>query len=153
MVSDRKNFCINDESHTLILVKRVPRNDLIRAGLKIDDGQEFSYGRSEPIIHMVKLKPRTQLRKETRAARIALYKKLAKAEGTRRIAGVVYESLAQEMLEDNIALELVPMVESIPDGTPITGDGANRSLVLPIDITPAETFVYHGVWPGPRNQR
>ncbi|KAH9036897.1 hypothetical protein EDB84DRAFT_1416475, partial [Lactarius hengduanensis] len=111
MASDRKNFGINDESHTLILVKRVPRNDLIRAGLNIDDGQEFSYGLSEPITHMIKLKLRTQLRKETRAARIALYKKLANVEGTRRIAGVVYESLAQEMLEEKIALKLVPMIK------------------------------------------
>ncbi|KAH9176577.1 hypothetical protein EDB89DRAFT_1846156 [Lactarius sanguifluus] len=152
MASDRKNFGIDDESHTLILVKRVPRNDLIRAGLKIDDGQEFSYGCSEPITHMIKLKLRTQLRKETRAARIAFYKSLANVEGTRRIAGVVYESLAQEMLEEKIALELIPMVKrySSESGRRTTyprwhsdhGDGANWSLVLPIDITPAETFVY-----------
>ncbi|KAH9034832.1 hypothetical protein EDB85DRAFT_2219282, partial [Lactarius pseudohatsudake] len=152
MASDRKNFGINDESNTLILVKRVPRNDLIRAGLNIDDGQEFSYGRSEPITHMIKLKLRTQLRKETRAARIALYKKLANVEGTRLIAGVVYESLAQELLEEKIALKLVPMIKKdssgygrgkkFPRWHSNHGDGANRSLVLPIDITPAETFVY-----------
>ncbi|KAH8992842.1 hypothetical protein EDB86DRAFT_2830389 [Lactarius hatsudake] len=98
---------------------------------------------------LIKLKLRTQLRNETRAARIALYKKLANVEGTRRIAGVVYESLAEEMLEERIALKLVPMVEQdsgrgkkFPRWHSNHGDGANRSLVLPIDISPAETFVY-----------
>ncbi|KAH9083658.1 hypothetical protein EDB83DRAFT_2212994 [Lactarius deliciosus] len=152
LASDRKNFGINDESHTLILMKRVPRNDLIRAGLNIDDGQEFSYGRSEPITHMIKLKLRDQLRTETRAARIALYESLANFEGTMHIAGVVYESLAQEMLKEKIALKLVLMVKQDSNGSgrgkkfprwhSNHRDGANQSLVLPIDITPAKTFVY-----------
>ncbi|KAH9034854.1 hypothetical protein EDB85DRAFT_963313 [Lactarius pseudohatsudake] len=144
MAFDEVNFDKDDESHSLILLTRLPRDG--------GDDVKFFYGRLEPITHMIKLKLRNQLRTETQAARIALYKKLANVEGTRHIAGVVYESLAQEMLEEKIALKLVPMVKQDSNGSgrgkkfprwhSNHGDGANRSLVLPIDITPAETFVY-----------
>ncbi|KAH9171752.1 hypothetical protein EDB89DRAFT_2096685 [Lactarius sanguifluus] len=145
IASDKVNFGMDDdESHTLILVTRLPMGR--------DDVKKFAYGRVEPITHMIKLKLRNQLRKETRAARIALYNSLANVKGTKRIAGVVYESLAQEMLEKTIALKLVPMVkrDSCRSGRRLKfprwhsdhGDAANRSLVRAIDITPAETFVY-----------
>ncbi|KAH9034849.1 hypothetical protein EDB85DRAFT_2087937 [Lactarius pseudohatsudake] len=144
MASDKVNYGSDNESHTLILMTRLPMDG--------DDDDKFAYSRLEPITHMIKLKLRNQLRTETRAARIALYKKLANVEGTRHIAGVMYESLAQEMLEEKIALKLVPMVKQDSNGSgrgkkfprwhSNHGDGANRSLVLPIDITPAETFVY-----------
>ncbi|KAH9017447.1 hypothetical protein EDB84DRAFT_1276537 [Lactarius hengduanensis] len=137
-------FNTDDESDTLILVTRFPMGR--------DDVQKFAHGRVEPITHMIKLKLRNQLRKETRAARMALYNSLANVKGTRCVAGVVYESLAQEMLEKKIALKLVPMVKrelgrsgrrlKFPRWQSDHGDGANRSLVRPIDITPAETFVY-----------
>ncbi|KAH9006497.1 hypothetical protein EDB86DRAFT_2795089, partial [Lactarius hatsudake] len=103
MVSDAVNSSLDDESHTLILVTRLPRDG--------DDDDKFSYNRVEPITHMIKLKIRNQLRRETRAARIRLYKTFTNVEGTRRIAGVVYESLAQDILEEKIALKLVPMVK------------------------------------------
>ncbi|KAI9444097.1 hypothetical protein H4582DRAFT_2071690 [Lactarius indigo] len=116
-----------------------------------DGDNKFSYGRLEPMSHMVKLGLRNQLRKETRAARIALYKSLANVEGTTRIAGIVYESLAQEMLEKKIALKLVPMAKRGSSGSgrgkklsrwdSNHGDGANPSLVR-IDIAPMEMFVY-----------
>ncbi|KAI9438109.1 hypothetical protein H4582DRAFT_1878695 [Lactarius indigo] len=150
--SDRTSLDIDDESHTLILVKRVPRRDLIRANLDVSNGTEFSYGRLEPITQMIKLELRNQLQKETRAARIALYKSLENVEGTRRIAGVVYESLAQSILEKKIALELVPMVKwessgsdqgkKLPRWHSDHESGANPPLVRPIDIRPAETFLY-----------
>ncbi|KAH9172639.1 hypothetical protein EDB89DRAFT_2229267 [Lactarius sanguifluus] len=144
IASENVNSGMDDESHNLVLVTRL---------LVDGDGDgKFSRSRLEPITRMVKLKLRDQLRKETRAARIGLYKSLANAEGTRRIAGVVYESLAQEMLEEKIALKLVPMVKrelsksgrrlKFPRWLSDHGDGANPSLVRPIDITPAKTFVY-----------
>ncbi|KAH9050181.1 hypothetical protein EDB84DRAFT_1555539 [Lactarius hengduanensis] len=143
-VEKLENMASDDESHTLILVTRLPRDG--------DDDDKFAYSRVEPITHMIKLKIRNQLRTETRAARIRLYKALTNVEGTRRIAGVVYESLAQEILEKKIALKLVPMVKmelsefgqrlKIPRWHSNHGVGANRSLVPPIDIMPTETFVY-----------
>ncbi|KAH9067002.1 hypothetical protein EDB83DRAFT_709217 [Lactarius deliciosus] len=150
IASDKVNFNMDDESHTLILVTRLP--------MCRDDVKKFAYGRVEPITHMIKLKLRNQLRKETRAARITLYNSFANVKGTRCVAGVVCESLAQEMLEQKIALELVPMVKrelgrfgrrlKIPRWHSDHGDGANGSLVRPIDITPAETFVrISSVWP------
>ncbi|KAH8996620.1 hypothetical protein EDB92DRAFT_1793737 [Lactarius akahatsu] len=144
MAFDTVNSSLDDESYTLILVTRLPRDG--------DDDDKFAYSRVEPITHMIKLKIRNQLRTETRAARIRLYKTFTNVEGTRRIAGVVYESLAQEILEKKIALKLVPMIKmelsefgrklNIPRWHSNHGVGANRSLVLPIDITPTETFVY-----------
>ncbi|KAH8976722.1 hypothetical protein EDB86DRAFT_3057817 [Lactarius hatsudake] len=144
MASEKVIFNMDVEFHTLILVTRLPMGR--------DDIKKFAYGRVEPITHMIKLKLRNQLRKETRAARIKLYKSLANVKGTKRVAGVVYESLAQDMLEKKIALKLVPMVKrelgksgrrlKFPRWHSDHGDGANRSLVRPIDITPAETFVY-----------
>ncbi|KAI9434189.1 hypothetical protein H4582DRAFT_1856074 [Lactarius indigo] len=139
MASDKMNFAIDDESHTLVLVRRLQRD-------------RFTRRRLEPITHMVKLELRNQLQKETRAMRIILYKSLANVEGTKRIAGVVYESLAQELLEKKIALKLVPMVQRgssgsgrgkrLPRWDSNHGDDANPSLVRLIDITPAETFPY-----------
>ncbi|KAH9009391.1 hypothetical protein EDB84DRAFT_1280496 [Lactarius hengduanensis] len=138
------NSGMDAESHTLVLVTRLPVDG--------DGDGKFSRSRLEPITRMIKLKLRDQLRKETRAARIELYKSLANVEGTRHIAGVVYESLAQDILEEKIALKLVPMVKrelsksgrrlKIPQWLSDHGDGANPSLVRPIDITSAKTFVY-----------
>ncbi|KAH9009986.1 hypothetical protein EDB83DRAFT_2234549 [Lactarius deliciosus] len=144
MASDNVNSGMADESHTLVLVTRLPVDG--------DGDGKFSLSRLEPITRMIKLKLRNQLRKETRAARIDMYKDLANIEGTKRIAGVLYESLVQDMLEEKIALKLVPMVKrelsksgrrlKFPRWLSDHGDGANTSLVRPIDITPAKTFVY-----------
>ncbi|KAI9442334.1 hypothetical protein H4582DRAFT_2109937 [Lactarius indigo] len=143
MANDKMNFPIDGESDTLVLVRRLPSLD-----------GNLSDGRLEPITYTVKLALRNQLRKEARAARIALYKSLANVEGTRHIAGVVYESLAQELLEKKIALKLVPMVQrgssgsgrgkGLPRWDSNHGDDADPSLVRLIDITPAETFIYPG---------
>ncbi|KAH8994041.1 hypothetical protein EDB92DRAFT_1815315 [Lactarius akahatsu] len=103
MVFDEVNFDNDGESHTLILMTRLPMDG--------DDEDKFAYSRLEPITHMIKLKLQTQLRKETRAAQITLYNSLENVEVTRRIVSVVYESLAQEMLEEKIALKLVPIVK------------------------------------------
>lgn len=89
----------------------MPRKDLIRANRNIDDGNAFSYGSTEPITYAVELELRNQLRKATRTAQIKLYKSLASIEGTRRIAGLVFESLAQGTLQELIKLDLVPMVK------------------------------------------
>ncbi|KAH8993991.1 hypothetical protein EDB92DRAFT_1852115 [Lactarius akahatsu] len=124
---------LDDESHTLLLVKRVPRKDLIRANLVISDRVEFVYGCSEPITHTIKLELRNRLQKETRAARIALYRSLGKLEGTRRwtrcIASLVYESLAQSMLEEKVALKLFPMVKRESSGLAKERSCLNGTLI------------------------
>ncbi|KAH9059459.1 hypothetical protein EDB83DRAFT_2675610 [Lactarius deliciosus] len=75
MASDNVNSGMADESHTLVLVTRLPVDG--------DGDGKFSLSRLEPIT----------------------------LEGTKRIAGVLYESLVQDMLEEKIALKLVPMVK------------------------------------------
>ncbi|KAH9054177.1 hypothetical protein EDB87DRAFT_1689495 [Lactarius vividus] len=77
-----------------LLMKRVPRKDLIRANLNVSNGMEFIYESSEPITHAIKAELWNRLQEETRAARIALYKRLENVEGMRKIAGLVLESLA-----------------------------------------------------------
>ncbi|KAH9166711.1 hypothetical protein EDB89DRAFT_1910472 [Lactarius sanguifluus] len=134
MASKKVNSGMDDESHTLVLVTRL---------LVDGDGDgKFSHSRLEPVTRMIKLKLQNKLRKET----------LANVEGTRRIAGIVYESLAQDMLEEKIALKLVPMVKrelgksgrrlKFPRWLSDHGGGANLSLVRPIDIMPVKMFVY-----------
>jgi hypothetical protein len=74
----------DDVTHTILLLKR-RGNDLSRALVVV-----------ELITLDVEMALRNQLRKETQAERLALYRSLANVEAARRLAGVVYESLAQE---------------------------------------------------------
>ncbi|KAH9051432.1 hypothetical protein EDB87DRAFT_1687260 [Lactarius vividus] len=93
MASQRRDS-ITDASDTLLLMKRVPRKDLIRADLNVSNGMEFIYESSEPITHAIKVELWNRLQEETRAARVAPYKCLENVEGMRQIAGLVLESLA-----------------------------------------------------------
>ena len=63
------------------------------------------------ITRAVKLELRNHLRKATRAAQIKLYKSLENVVGTRRFTGLVFGSLAQETLKDEIKLDLVHIVK------------------------------------------
>ena len=154
IISQRRKLSIDTEFHTLFLMRRVSKKDLIRANEDVSDGNNFSHGYLEPITHVVKMELRNQFRKESRAAQIQLYRRLVNVEGTRRIAGLVFESLAQSMLEKKITLMLVPIVKresggsgqgkKLPRWHSNHGDGAEPSSVRLIDISPAGTFVYPG---------
>ena len=132
-------------------MRRTPRKDLIRANQNINDDNAFSYGSTEPITHAVELELRNQLRKATRTAQIKLYKSLARVEGTRRIASLVFESLAQGTLQKLIKLNLVPMVKRRSStGKKLFrwhsahGDSASLSSMPPSCIKPNYTEVYSG---------
>jgi hypothetical protein len=84
MVNGARSLKFDDVSHTIVLMKR-RGNDLSRALIIV-----------EPITLVVEMALRNQLKKETQAERLALYRSLANVEAARRLAGVVYESLAQE---------------------------------------------------------
>lgn len=79
------------------LVKWVPRKDLIRASLDTRNGQGFSYGSSELIALGTNSERQRELRKSN-------YKSLENVIGTRRITDLVFESLAQETLQNEIKL-------------------------------------------------
>ncbi|KAN0128520.1 hypothetical protein V8E53_013727 [Lactarius tabidus] len=135
-------------------MRRVSRKELIRANLGVGDGMGFSYGTSDLITYTVELDLWNRLRKATRAAQIKPYKSLTNIEGTRRVAGLVFESLAQETLQNEIKLDLVPMGKKQSGGSgggkklyrwhSCRGDSASSSSVRPTCIKPDYTEVYSG---------
>ena len=99
LVHGARKFQIDDVSHTILLVRRRGR---LSERLTI----------VEPITTAVDMAIRNQLKRETQTERLLLYRSLTNVEGSRRLAGVLYELLAQEKLQqdDRIRLNLVPMV-------------------------------------------
>jgi hypothetical protein len=142
MVSDACEFKTDDISNTILLVKRV------------DVSGRTGWAREsvEPITHAVSIELRNQLDKETRGEQLQLYRSLASVEGTRRIAGVLYEALAQSKLLTKIELNLVPMVtrklarsgqvRGLPRWHSNHGDGGDPSSVRPLNIEPVRKEVY-----------
>jgi hypothetical protein len=100
IVLEAQEFNIDGVSDTIFLVRR--RGDLSRRLSTV-----------EPITAVVDMAIRNQLRRETQAEQFILYRSLVNVEGTRRIAGVPYELLAQEKLQRH-DYELVP-IEYTPD--------------------------------------
>jgi hypothetical protein len=83
MVSHAGTFNMDTESHTLLLLRRMPRKDLIIANLDISDGADFTYASVEPITHAVEVALKNQLWKQSRNEQLELYDKLASVEGNR----------------------------------------------------------------------
>jgi hypothetical protein len=81
-----------ETSHTIILVKRC--------------GDEWSRCTVEPITRNVGMALQDRLRSEVRDDRLRLYHYLANSEGSRSLAGVVYESLIQEDLRKSPSFHL-----------------------------------------------
>ncbi|KAN0127599.1 hypothetical protein V8E53_014577 [Lactarius tabidus] len=133
MVNKATVLDMDDVSHTILLLKR--RGSLHRTLKTV-----------EPITPAVEMALRNQFRRETRTERLNFYYYLANVEASRRLAGVVYESLVQETLQqlNTIELRLVPMVKRRPDGSgqgnkfpryySNHGDGEDPSSVLSINI-------------------
>ena len=131
MISETKTLSMDDLSDTLLLVKRMPKEELRRENLRDSDEASWVSKSVEPITHAVEVAFRVQLWKQSRAEQLQLYCYLANVAGMRRFAGLVFESLAQSKLQDKIKLALVPMVrkesggsgqvkKSRPNGTPTT---------------------------------
>jgi hypothetical protein len=95
MVQNTGILSIDSKSHTLFLVKRVSRKDLIRANLDTRGGADFCYASVEPITHAVKVALRNRLSKQSQDDRLTLYNQLKNHEGKRHIADLVSESLDQ----------------------------------------------------------
>ena len=85
-------------SHTICLISREERDDM------------QSQSVVSPMTQSIQSRLASQLRNLERAERIRMYKLLAKVPDSRAMAGVLFESEAQQCLQDTINLELVPMV-------------------------------------------
>ena len=88
---------MDDTSHTILLVRRRGR---LSERLTI----------VEPITAAVDMAIRNQLKRETQTERLFLYRSLANIEDCRRLAGILYELLAQEKLQQDDRIRLNPMV-------------------------------------------
>ena len=95
IVYQAHDFDMDQMSHTMFLVRR--RGDLSRRLSTV-----------EPITAVVAKKIRNQLGRDTRAERLILYRSLVNVEGSRRLASIPYELLAQEMLQQH-DYDLIPM--------------------------------------------
>ena len=89
------NLTVDSGLYTIFLVKRIPREDLIRANLNTCDGADFCYTSIEPITHAVKVALWNYLSKQSRDDRLAVYNQLKNFEGKRHIANLVSETLDQ----------------------------------------------------------
>ena len=94
-VQDIGNLAIDSDLDTIFLVKRMSREDLIRANLNTCDGADFSYTSVEPITYAVKVALKNYLSKQSRDDRFTLYNHLKNFERQRHIADLVSESLDQ----------------------------------------------------------
>jgi hypothetical protein len=150
MVQDTGSFSSDSESHAIFLVKRVPKMDLIRANLNTCGGADFCYASVEPITSTVKVALRNELWKQPREEQLILYNQLKNVKSARRIAGLVFESLVHSKLQQEIKLELIPMVKRPSSGCDhrrwhsALSNGTNPSPMRPLYIKPARMFAYPG---------
>ncbi|KAF8473736.1 hypothetical protein DFH94DRAFT_764217 [Russula ochroleuca] len=133
MVNGARSLKFDDVSHTIVLMKR-RGNDLSRALIIV-----------EPITLVVEMALRNQLKKETQAERLALYRSLANVEAARRLAGVLQR-------QNPIELHLFPMIKKRPQGSgkgkklprwySNHGDGVDPSSVQSINIRRTDNDVF-----------
>lgn len=151
MVSQGKTLSLDAGSHTLLLVRRLPKRDLIRDGLDISDNKDLCYASSELITQGVKLELQMHLWNAKRFEQVKLYESLECVGGTRPIAGVVFEVLAQKKFENNIKFDLIPVVRSQGRGTSrwhfAHADGAISK------VKPSSMVTYPGFSPNEINNK
>ncbi|KAH9007281.1 hypothetical protein EDB86DRAFT_2870989 [Lactarius hatsudake] len=85
MVTGIRQFSMDNVSHTIFLVRRQ----------KVNSDGDWGRPSVGPITDIVGIALRNQLQRERRDEQLRLYRSMANVKGTRRIAGVVFESLAQ----------------------------------------------------------
>jgi hypothetical protein len=146
MVSKGTTLSLDGGSNTLLLLKRVHKRDLIHAKEDVSKGLDFCYGSLEPITPLVEVELRKYLWNAALDAQIVLYKSLASVEGTRRIAGLVFEALAQRKFQIGIRLDLVPMALGSGQGTKRLprwhSNHLHRANLTSIYIKPQSTEIY-----------
>jgi len=121
-------------SHSIILVKRKNEDDL----------DEFTI---EPITLSVKRQLKRQLMREEKKQRLRTYLQTSKSRDSRIVAGLVFESLAQLQLQEEVALTLFPMVR-VKTPRSRNAKWKNRSrrpagAVKPIQFKPTKTVEYN----------
>ncbi|KAI0256325.1 hypothetical protein BJV78DRAFT_1358290 [Lactifluus subvellereus] len=97
-------------SHSIFLVKREDVKDLTHASV-------------EPISTLVKSDLLKRIQAVKPGEQIRLYEYLSAVAGSRPMAGLVFESLAQSKLQTNAVLELIPMVKRTSDESTNSSQG------------------------------
>jgi hypothetical protein len=155
IVSQGKRLSL--DADTLLLVRRVPKRDLIREGLNIRDNRDLCYASSELITQGVELELQKHIWNAKRSEQVKLYESLECVEGTRPIAGVVFEVLAQKKFQNNIKLDLIPMVRRVQGMSrwhSAHTDGAiSTSIRIPVKVMPLSTVKYPGFGPNEINNK
>jgi len=96
LASNLQNLDMHDVSHKIVLVSRT---------------QDFELAQITPITSYVKSRLVRKLQDEERNRRLRFYSDLERVPGGRPLAGLIYESLAHQILGANINLHLMPMVK------------------------------------------
>ncbi len=116
MITEANKLNVEDISR-ILLMKRVPMEELIQANPEVADGIEFVCAGFEPITHAVKAKLYNEIQSKDRNVQLGLYSYLENVVGMRRIAELVFRSLAHSKLQKEIKLELFPMVKEESGGS------------------------------------
>ena len=120
-------------SHSIILVKRDNVDDLCRLTI-------------EPISLSVRQLLKKELMKAKRKERLQAYRLTTRVKNSKMLAGLFFESLAQLQLQEEVTLNLVPMVEvPAPRGGNAKWESQPSSRAgapFPIQFKPADTVEY-----------
>ena len=113
---DAGHIAMDITSHKTVLVSRMP-------------GDNFVMPMVAPITSHVKSRLASRLRNEEQSRQLDLYKYLAGVPKSRCLAGILYESMPQKIFQENIELELAPLVKiDLPRAT------NSRSGILAISL-------------------
>src|SRR5258708_10038084 len=96
LASNVQDLDMQDVSHKIVLVSRT---------------QEIGCAQITPITSHVESRLVRRLQDEERNRRLRFYRDLERVPAGRALAGLIYESLAHQILEANINLHLMPMVK------------------------------------------
>ncbi|KAH9037620.1 hypothetical protein EDB85DRAFT_1861243 [Lactarius pseudohatsudake] len=138
MVTGIRKFGMDNVPHTIFLVRRQ----------KVNSKGDWGNPSVGPITDTVRIALRNQLQRERRDEQLRLYRSMADVKGTRRIAGVVFESLAHSKILQGVELTLFPMVNRRTSRGKTSpwhsnhGDSADPSSARQINIVPTEGELY-----------
>ena len=129
-------------SHPLLLIRRVEK-------LKPGDRGYLQRYTVEPITSHVMQKLRSRLMEAEPEEQLRVYERFESVSASRRLASVVFESMAQVKLHKEVALTLVPMVRQPPASkgglAHWTSQFIDESVSMPIeDSGPVRAIVANG---------
>jgi hypothetical protein len=143
MISKANNFDMDEASHKVLLIRRLDNESLESLSLV-------------PITASVEWELRKRLRQVRRDEQLELYRYCSGIPSSRTIAGVVFEAMAQKILQGGSVLELIPMetAESTNFGqgskrrkgspwhSKHKSELSSQSSILPIRFTPTRVVEY-----------